>query len=114
MPSMNGDQAAAAARRRRRRCGFGAWITAVLLCLTVSLAHERGIPEEGPEADEISVAFIIENLGATEIPALIRGSEVYLSIADVFAYLKIRVIQSRERDSVYGFFIAPQISSRTI
>ena len=60
------------------------------------------------EADEVLVVLYVKNLGTCEIPAAIRGQEIYLPVVDVFNFLKIRTIPSTGFDNVSGFFIDPQ------
>jgi len=43
-----------------------------------------------------------------EIPALIHGQEAYLSITDVFDFLRIKNSPSSGYDSIMGFFIRPE------
>ncbi|MEO8795273.1 MAG: hypothetical protein ABI390_07370 [Daejeonella sp.] len=64
--------------------------------------------EEEGEApfDEISVFLNVRGVGGTEMPALIKGQTVYLSISDVFNFLKIRNIADVDKEIVSGFFIS--------
>jgi hypothetical protein len=57
--------------------------------------------------DETSVFINVQRVGGIDMPALIHGSVVYLSIVDVFDFLKIKNTSSPDRDSVTGFFIDP-------
>jgi hypothetical protein len=61
-----------------------------------------------PEFYETSVSFNAQEIGITEIPAVIRGEDVYLPITDIFDFLKIRNNPSPGFDSVSGFFINRQ------
>ncbi len=61
-----------------------------------------------PEYEEITIFFQVQNIGAIEIPALIRGQEVLLPITDIFKFLKIKVSLSQGMDSVSGFFLSPE------
>ena len=73
-----------------------------LLCITQMYARED------PEYDEIPVQLIVQNIGGIEIPSLICKDSVYLSVADMFNFLKIRNTFSPGQDSLSGFFINPQ------
>ena len=55
--------------------------------------------------DEISVSLNVQGIGTTEIPVVIRSDVVYLSIIDVFNFLKIKNNPSSGLDSVSGFFV---------
>lgn len=59
----------------------------------------------GDPYDEVSVSLTVKDIGSTEIPALIEGKNVYLSISDVLGFLKIVNTSSPGLDSVSGFFI---------
>ena len=61
----------------------------------------------GEEYYEISVNLEIHRLGATEIDAVIKGKELYLTITGLFDFLKIKNIPSADFESVSGFFINP-------
>lgn len=55
--------------------------------------------------DEVSVSLVVKNIGSTELPAIIEGNTVYLSIPDIFRFLKITNRSSPGLDSISGFFI---------
>jgi hypothetical protein len=57
--------------------------------------------------EEISLLLNIQQLGTIEIPAVIRGREVYLPVTALFDILKIKNTPARSFDSVSGFFISP-------
>ena len=62
-----------------------------------------------PENDyeEISITLNVQRIGSLEIPAIIEGQKVYLSIKELFDFLKIMNTPSAEFDSISGFFINP-------
>ena len=57
--------------------------------------------------DEILVTLNVQRIGSVEIPAFMRGEIAYLSIKDLFEFLKIRNSVSADLDSVQGFVINP-------
>jgi len=57
-----------------------------------------------PGYDEISVFINVENVGGQEMPSLITGDAIYLSIRDVFDFLKIKNRYWPGADSITGFF----------
>ncbi len=63
-------------------------------------------PEEVYE--EILLTLNVQRIGSLEIPAIIFGQKVYLSVTDIFDFLKIRNTPSADFDSVSGFFINPK------
>jgi len=70
----------------------------------------RGLAKDDPilPYDEILVYMNVQGVGNVQIPAAIRNESAYLSITDIFGFLKIRNNASAGMDSVSGFFITPQ------
>jgi cell division protein FtsN len=64
--------------------------------------------QDEPEYDEISVFLEVKGVGGFEIPAVIKGEELYLPVTDLFEFLRIRNIPSAGLDSIYGSFIDPE------
>ncbi len=58
--------------------------------------------------DETSVVADIQWLGGKEINTLVRDNMAYLSVTDLFDFLKIRNVPSKGMDSITGFFIDPK------
>lgn len=78
----------------------------ILLCILLPLlagAQTDGAEEEIP--DEISVSLEVKGIGATDIPALYLGKDVYLSVSGVFDFIKIRNFTYPSLDSIKGFYI---------
>lgn len=65
--------------------------------------------EESP-FDETVVYFNVAGLGSIEIEAVIQQGEAYLSITDVFDYLKIKNTPSSDLNEISGSFIEPTAS----
>ena len=63
-------------------------------------------PEETYE--ETLVTLNVPRIGSLEIPAIVYGRKVYLSVKDVFDFLKIRNTPTETFDAVAGFFIDPK------
>ncbi len=61
-----------------------------------------------PQFDELTIFFQIQNIGAFEIPALIRDQEVLLPVTDIFDFLKIKTSYTPGMDSIAGFFLSPE------
>ena len=82
-------------------CRYG--IILVLLFLT----HVRLGGQNNPEFYEISVNLEIQRVGGTEVDAVINGREIYLSVTQLFDFLKIKNTPSQDLESVSGFYINP-------
>jgi hypothetical protein len=59
--------------------------------------------------EEISVYLSVQSVGGIEAPALIRNDLAYVSVTDVFNFLKIKNTSSASLDSISGFFITPDV-----
>lgn len=80
----------------------------LMLCLCYSLfaaGKDKSDIEEEPAIFETSVFVVVQGIGGTEIPALVTGDTAYLSVSDLFDFLKIRNTFSASGDSLTGFFI---------
>lgn len=75
----------------------------LLILIIASPIHTRA--QEAPEYEEISVFLNIQKIGGVDIPAVIVDETVYLPVADIFTFLKIKNTQSAQMDSISGFFI---------
>lgn len=82
-------------------------ITACILFFTF-IFPSKSFSQENSEFEEISISLIVQGIGATEIPALIRDYEIYLPVNTVFDFLKIRNVVSPGMDLITGFFITPE------
>lgn len=63
--------------------------------------------QEDPEYEPVTVTLVVPRTGSAELPAVVAGNTVYLSIAELFNLLKIQNQRSAEADSVSGFYIDP-------
>lgn len=68
-------------------------------------AEAKGPGDDVPVLFETSVFLMVQGLGGVEIPALVNNDTAYLSITDVFEFLKIRHVMTPGRDSVTGYFV---------
>ena len=55
---------------------------------------------------EIAVNLDIQRVGATEMDAVIKGNDIYLSVNQLFSFLKINNTLARDLNSIEGFFIS--------
>ena len=68
--------------------------------------------EPEPSFEEILVFMNVQGVGSVQIQAAIKNETAYLSITDVFDFLKIKNTPSPLLDSITGFFITPQAAFR--
>lgn len=68
-------------------------------------AEAKGPGDDVPVLYETSVLLMVQGLGGVEIPALVNNDTAYLSVTDVFDFLKIRHVLTPGRDSVTGYFV---------
>jgi hypothetical protein len=61
--------------------------------------------QEKPDDEEVFVSLFLPVLGSTEIPAIIRNKDVYLSLSDFFDFLKINHNISAGKDTLSGFLL---------
>ncbi len=80
----------------------------IILMFIMPLFQQSGFCQDESKYIETSTFFSVSNVGGTEIQALINEKIVYLSVAEVFDFLKIKNNRSPSLDSVSGFFIDPQ------
>ncbi|MDB5121279.1 MAG: Sporulation Domain-Containing Protein [Sphingobacteriales bacterium] len=69
------------------------------------VSPNKTFAQEETSPEEISVFVNVPGLGGSELDAVIKKEEVYLSIRDLFDYLKINNKPSSDLDSVSGFFL---------
>ncbi|MDD4922932.1 MAG: hypothetical protein PHS30_10715, partial [Bacteroidales bacterium] len=77
-------------------------IAFLFICLPAILKAQ-----EEPGFEEIDITLNVPRVGTTELPALILGQDVYLSIPDLFKFLKIKMTMDEKMDSLKGFVINP-------
>jgi hypothetical protein len=80
----------------------------VLYAMPVMASYKEGDNDndEDPKFEETSIMVVLQGIGSAEIPAVIKDETAYLSISDVFNFLKIRNTPSETMDSISGFFIS--------
>lgn len=68
------------------------------------------IPTEAQESeyDEILVFFNMPRIGGAEMPALVKDEDLFLSVTDIFTFLKIYNTYSPGFDTISGFVVNPQ------
>lgn len=80
----------------------------LLYCLLFCLCIQGGFAQSQPAVsnDEISVDLYIRDIGSISISVIIRNEKAWLSIPEVFDFLKINHINSPGGDTLGGFFIS--------
>jgi cell division protein FtsN len=66
--------------------------------------------QDESSVDEISVFLEVPRVGGGEISAVIKGEELYLSVTELFDFLKIKNVPSTGFDTITGFFIDSKAS----
>lgn len=82
---------------------FSAFILFFYIVFPLSLKAQDSI-----DYDEIIVFFSVPRVGGADLPGLVKDNEVYLSVIDLFNFLKIKVDYQAGFDEVSGFFLNPQ------
>jgi len=78
----------------------------LLLILLICFVQLPKLLAQGEEEYyEIAVNLDIQRVGATEMDAVIKGNDIYLSVNQLFSFLKINNTLARDLNSVEGFFI---------
>lgn len=57
------------------------------------------------DCDEVLVLLQVKHIGSTELPSIICGEEVYLSVAEVFDFLQIKNTPNADYSTIDGYFI---------
>lgn len=84
--------------------GIAVFILFVLLFAPFSI--QANFPDEiAPE--EIPLTMKVDKVGTFEIPAVIVGTTAYLSITDLFTFLKIKNTSGPDWALVEGYFLSP-------
>ncbi len=79
-------------------------------CLLFSICLQNGVAQTvpTPAIDEIEVDLFFSDLGNTQVTALIINEKAWLSVPQVFSFLKINQKSSMTGDSLSGYFLNPQ------
>lgn len=90
----------------KRLCSKAVCILLLAACtLPLAAKDKDGDNDEDPKYEETSIMVVLQGVGGAEIPAVVQDEVAYLSIQDVFNFLKIRNAPSETLDSLSGFFI---------
>jgi hypothetical protein len=79
-----------------------------VLLLSLCSVPAYALYEEEPAYTETSVFLLVQGIGGVEIPAVVSKEASWLSVTDVFDFLKIRSSLSGGADTVSGSFITEQ------
>jgi len=60
------------------------------------------------EYDEFPVELRVSKLGITEMPVAIKGQDAFISVADLFIYLDLKIEIGSKPESIAGFIINPE------
>lgn len=87
---------------------FKSWAKAILLLMFyLTSVYSFGAILETEEEDyiEISVFLSVPKIGGTEMPALIEDNNIFLSVTELFGFLKIKAEVTSGFNKVEGFFV---------
>lgn len=79
-------------------------VTFFLLITGISLPT-KGLAQEEEYLEEMVIYFSVPRIGGTDISAVIGENYVYLSVIEIFDFLKIKNSYTTGFDSINGFFI---------
>lgn len=74
-----------------------------LILLVPSSVHAQQL-----NYDEVSITLNVPRVGSTEISALINDDDLFLSVKEVFDFLKIKNSVTLNSDSLFGFIVNPK------
>jgi hypothetical protein len=84
------------------------WKSAALGFLFSLFIFAPAYSQSSDAYDEIYVILTVQRVGSTEVPAVIQNESAYLSVKEVFDFLKIKNNANDNFDVVEGYFISPQ------
>jgi len=85
----------------------GWWLGIGFLLLMVS-SPVLTVAQDEADFDEISIFLTVQRVGSIDISAAIKDEQVYLPVAEIFDFLRIKNTPSPGFDSISGFFISPK------
>ncbi len=79
----------------------------ICYCLLLCICLQPGFSQKLTPVfnDEISIDLYVKDIGSTSISAIIRNEKAWLSISEIFDFLKINHRNSSGGDTLTGFFI---------
>jgi len=80
-------------------------IITCLMAITGIMLPARSLAQEEEYLEEMVIYFSVPRIGGTDISAVIGETSVYLSLIEVFDFLKIKNSYTAGFESVNGFFI---------
>lgn len=88
----------------QKRSGIFLW-GALFMVLMLSFVPQYCTAQNDDEYYEISVFLEVNRIGGAEIPSVIHNHTVYLSVSDLFNFLRIKNIVTGDFDAVSGFMM---------
>lgn len=79
----------------------------IVLCIVIGIVvfPVKNHAQDTTELIEISVSASMKEFGSAEIPALVNDETVYLSVTDLFNFLKINNHYTPDNESISGSFL---------
>jgi len=82
------------------------------IILIFLLGIGNSFAQEFPEYDELTVEMRIPKIGIMEIPIAIKDQKAYLSVKDLFDYLRIKNEAEENSNVITGFLLQPDATFR--
>jgi hypothetical protein len=76
-----------------------------VMCIFFCLFFIQGYGQHHKDFEELDILMIVPKAGEAQIPSYIKNEEIYLSVKDVFDFLKINNQLSVNNTIISGFFI---------
>lgn len=92
-------------RKYRQSCIAPLNVVVGYVIIFLLLFAQTSFGENDPDYAEISAYVYIQDVEGEEIPVIIRSKTIYLSVADLFDFLKIKINYKPGSDSLSGFLL---------
>jgi hypothetical protein len=80
------------------------WLIALVFPLLIINTYKAQAFQDSI-CDEVMISFYVDEIGATEVNSVICGGDIYLSVSEIFDYLKIQNVSTSDFKGIEGFFI---------
>jgi hypothetical protein len=94
------------------RCMFVRPPCTIILLLILFFSFVSVSLKAQDDYNEISIYVEVPQIGGSEIGAVVKNNDLYLSVSDLFDFLKIRNSIDQDMETVSGFFINPEAPYR--
>ncbi len=81
------------------------FLFSLLAIILLSVLPKNLLSQDEPEFFETSIFLDVYRLGGTEIPSVIGNDKLFLSVSDLFSFLRIKNTATSNFESISGFII---------